>query len=135
MLVKKAGCILIKEDTKEIGVIYRTQRDDYSFPKGHLELGESLIECAMRETMEETKRLCKIVEGTTIVQYYHSSTDEECECHFYLALDKGPSTEGGESDHKLVWVALDKVEDKLSYNSLKEIYKQIKPKIEEILKN
>ena len=133
MLVKKAGCILIKEDTRQIGVVYRTLRNDFSFPKGHLEMGESLKDCAMRETMEETKRLCQIVEGLTIVQRYHSSTDEECECHFYLAFDRGQAREGGESDHKLVWVDIDEVENKLSYNSLKEIYNEIKPKILELL--
>ena len=133
MIVKKAGCILIKEDTREIGLIYRSKLNDFSFPKGHLEDGESLRECAMRETMEETKRLCQIVSSLTIVQHYHSSTDEECECHFYLALDRGKARDGGESDHKLVWVDVDEVENKLSYDSLKKIYLEVKPKILEIL--
>ena len=54
--VLKAGCILINQKNKKIALVYRQKQKDYSFPKGHLEDGESLIECAIRETAEETKR-------------------------------------------------------------------------------
>ena len=54
MKVKKAGCILINKKTKEIGLVYRIKHKDYSFPKGHLEKNETLKECAIRETEEET---------------------------------------------------------------------------------
>ena len=44
----KAGIILINKN--KIALIYRDNYNDYSFPKGHLEDNESLIECAIRET-------------------------------------------------------------------------------------
>ena len=50
----KAGTILINKDN--ICLIYRDIHNDYSFPKGHLEKNESLKECDIRETEEETKR-------------------------------------------------------------------------------
>lgn len=37
MVVKKAGCILIDIDKKEIGLVYREKYNEISFPKGHLE--------------------------------------------------------------------------------------------------
>ena len=46
----KAGCFLINRETKEIALIYRKKQNDYSFPKGHVEDGESLKEAAIRET-------------------------------------------------------------------------------------
>ena len=40
MITEKAGCFLIKKETKEIALIYRKKQNDYSFPKGHVEKGE-----------------------------------------------------------------------------------------------
>ena len=54
--VNKAGCILINPNTNQVGLIYRSKHDDYSFPKGHQEEGETVMECAIRETIEETLR-------------------------------------------------------------------------------
>ena len=51
--VIKAGCILINFSDKKAGLIYRTKQNDYSFPKGHVEEGETVMECAIRETKEE----------------------------------------------------------------------------------
>ena len=53
MSVKKAGCILINYEKQKIALVCRN--NEYSFPKGHLEKGETIQECALRETIEETR--------------------------------------------------------------------------------
>ena len=55
MITEKAGCFLIKKETKEIALICRKKQEDYSFPKGHVENGESLKDAAIRESAEETR--------------------------------------------------------------------------------
>ena len=47
---------MIKKETKEIALICRKKQEDYSFPKGHVENGESLKDAAIRESAEETRR-------------------------------------------------------------------------------
>lgn len=39
MSIKKAGTILINLENKKIGLVYRENQKDYTFPKGHLEEG------------------------------------------------------------------------------------------------
>ena len=74
-MVIKAGTIVIKDDL--IAMIYRDYYDDYTFPKGHLEIGETILECAIRETEEETKISVEILDKNPIyIQKYKNKNDE-----------------------------------------------------------
>lgn len=44
----------------EVLVVHRAHYDDWTFPKGKLEPGESDEECAVREVEEETGLLCAL---------------------------------------------------------------------------
>ena len=61
MVTQKAGTVLINKEKGQIALVYRKKLGDLSFPKGHLEEGETLEECAIRETIEETGRNCHLV--------------------------------------------------------------------------
>lgn len=88
MMVQKAGCILINYSTKKVALVCRN--NEYSFPKGHLEKGETIQECAIRETIEETGHNCHVVGDKEIAKIrYMSSKGEEVENYFYLAVDDG----------------------------------------------
>lgn len=131
---KKAGCFLIRRETKEIALIYREKYNDYSFPKGHVEKGESLKEAATRETAEETKRNAEIIDiYKPFVERYTTSKGENCICYMFFALDKGKSNNKCEDTHDVIWTKLDKVEDTLSYISLKNTWNSVKHIIVEIL--
>ena len=90
MKVKKAGCILINKKTKEIGLVYRIKHKDYSFPKGHLEKNETLKECAIRETEEETSVNPIIIKDEPVkVLSYVDSNNDDVEVYYFLALENG----------------------------------------------
>lgn len=135
MKVEKAGCILINTKNKKIGLIYRSKQNDYSFPKGHKEEGETLLECAIRETEEETKRKCILYSNNPIAkEHYFDSKNDEVDMYYFIAIDNGKSNNNSLDTHELIWTEYEDVENKLSYDSLKKIWKEIKEIVSKILK-
>ena len=132
-MILKAGTILINKN--KIGLVFRDNYKDYSFPKGHVEEGETFLECAIRETNEETKREVKILmqEGIYIEQS-KDSKGNDCECHYFLGEDAGKSDNDSLDTHDLIWVDFDKVESVLSYVSLKTLWNSIKDIVKEYMK-
>ena len=112
MKVEKAGCILINKENNKIGLIYRQKQKDYSFPKGHRESEESLIECAIRETAEETKRDCILYSNEPVAQE-----------HYY------------DSKNDVIWTSFDDVYKTLSYDSLKKIWLEVKKLVLKIIED
>ena len=133
-VVKKAGCIFFNRKNKRIGLIYRDKFKDYSFPKGHLEKGESLQECAIRETAEETKRDCVILTQRSVILKYIDGVGDLCECHYYIAEDCGKSDNTSTDTHELIWKKIDEVEDILTYIDLKQIWRRVRGRIEKEIK-
>lgn len=137
MKVKKAGCVLINKENRKIALVHRISKDDYSFPKGHWEEGETLQHCAVRETEEETGRKNHLVYDKEIsILKYITPSGEDVENYMYLALDDGESEKvfPPELKEELVWVDVNEVEEILSYSDLKEFWNKIKSEVESILK-
>ncbi len=132
---KKAGCILINMKEKTIALVHREKQNDYSFPKGHLEKNETLIECAIRETAEETKRDCKILEEEPIyIETYITPKGEDVELYYYISEDIGKSNNTSSDTHETIWVKFDDVYDKLTYERLKNTWNSMKDKVKKYLK-
>lgn len=132
--MNKAGCILINKELKKIGLVYRKKLNDYSFPKGHLEENETLSECAVRETTEETGRDCKLISDKEIGVIEYTNYEGQIKTYMFLALDKGKTHKKiAEKDkEELVWVNYNEVESKLSYQNLKDFWNKVKEKVEKI---
>lgn len=132
--MNKAGCILINKKLKKIGLVYRKKLNDYSFPKGHLEENETLSECAVRETTEETGRDCKLISDKEIGVIEYTNYEGQIKTYMFLALDKGKTNKKiAEKDkEEVVWVNYNEVESKLSYQNLKDFWNKVKEKVEKI---
>lgn len=57
------------DDDGRVLVVHRPRYDDWSFPKGKLDKGESLQDCALREVEEETGFRCAPGDELTAVRY------------------------------------------------------------------
>lgn len=129
----KAGCYLVDVKNKKVALVYREKRNDWSFPKGHKEEGETIEECAVRETAEETKRVAQIVpEIEPVVERYQTPAGEKCACYMFVAIDKGHSDNDSWDTHDTYFIDVDKVEEKLTYEDLKQSWKNILPKIKKL---
>lgn len=69
---KSCGCIVIRNKSEVL--LIKMNAGHWSFPKGHVEIGETEIETALRETYEETSISCRIVDG-----FREVSTFSPCE--------------------------------------------------------
>ena len=129
----KAGCYLVNNKDHTVAVIYREKQNDYSFPKGHLDEGETIKECAIRETEEETRHKPKILDFDPLVEEYTTPKGEECVCYMYYAIDAGKSNNTHWDTHPTRWIPFDEVEEALTYDSLKKSWGEAKKIIKKIL--
>lgn len=53
-MVKKCGIILYNENIKKYFLVYGRKSNKWGFPKGHMEIGETEEQTALREFFEET---------------------------------------------------------------------------------
>jgi len=134
--MNKGGCILLSKDKKKIALVVRKE-NEYSFPKGHLEQNEKLIDCALRETEEETGRKLKLLTNTYTKHKYYTEKEGNITVYMYYVIDDGITNKNiNDFDkEKFVWINLDKVYDILSYDNLKEFWLRARRVINKINKD
>ncbi len=124
-VVLKAGGIILNKKN-EVLLLYQIKHNDWTFPKGHIENGENPETAALREVNEETGLSPIILKELPILNYTNRN-NEYSETHMYLmgcGEDKDLKEEY--EGNKLLWVSVDKVADKLSFDNLKEYFKKLK---------
>ena len=68
--VRAAGGLVIRDG--EVLLVHRPKYDDWTFPKGKCNPGESDEECALREVEEETGLRCELVDEAGQTEYVDS---------------------------------------------------------------
>lgn len=135
MLIQKGGCILVNAVGK-IALIYRKKKQDYTFPKGHQERGENILECAIRETEEETGRVPHILPACPLPDLsYKTKSGNEALVHFFFALDAGESNLAVEDKlrHDLVWYDWEEVEKTVSYTYFQDYWRSVKQTVKQYI--
>jgi 8-oxo-dGTP diphosphatase len=126
MTVFAAGAVCWREVEGQLRVamIHRSRYDDWSWPKGKVDPGESLPEAAVREIREETG--LKIRLGAPLrVQSYKLDNGADKEVHYWAAKVSDSSLakstfKPDDEVESVVWVTVDEARDKLTYPHDKE---------------
>ena len=69
-LVRAAGGLVLRDS--EVLLVHRPRYDDWTFPKGKVEDGETDEACALREVLEETGLLCLLLAEAGTTEYVDS---------------------------------------------------------------
>jgi 8-oxo-dGTP pyrophosphatase MutT (NUDIX family)/ankyrin repeat protein len=116
-LVRAAGGVPVREtpDGHQVLVIHRPQYDDWSFPKGKCEPGESDEACAAREVEEETGLVCVLEDELPSTSYTDSKGRAKRVRYWRLRIVGGELRFVHEADDAR-WVSAAEAEALLSYD-------------------
>lgn len=128
---KSCGTIILKD--KEV-LLLKQNNSNFSFPKGHVEEGETEIETALRETKEETNLDVLIDESKRFVTNYIIDEKIAKEVVYFLARPLSENIIIQESEiEEYSWIDIDDVIDYMYYEESKifwlEVLEQIKKQI------
>lgn len=122
-IILAAGAVLWRENNQgdiELALVHRPKYDDWSFPKGKIEIGESLISCAYREVLEETNVTSKFGPYLGKVEYLTEQGLKQVSFWAAKAIGEKGFVPNLEVD-QLKWVPLKNVSEILSMDSDRKI--------------
>lgn len=122
-LVRAAGGIPVRRSAngwREVAVVHRPGREDWSFPKGKLEEDESFEECALREVLEETGLECRLGRFVGHTEYRDRKDRPKVVAYWVMEPTGGSFRPNGEVD-ELRWVDLGTAEQLLTYARDREL--------------
>ena len=110
-------------------VIHRPKYDDWSFPKGKLNQGESVEHAALREVLEETGLRCRIIRPLAVCRYNYRrrKTDLKLKAVHYFLMEpvtKVVSVDGVEVD-RAEWLSPAGAGERLTYRIDRETLKAL----------
>ena len=103
-----------KPKKKQVLLIHRPQRSDWTHPKGKLDPGETELECALREVHEETGVTGKLGAELPLVEYRDQRRRRKTVRYWLLKYSSGEFEPNSEVD-EILWLSPKKAADKLTY--------------------
>ena len=104
----------------QIVVVHRPVQEDWSFPKGKLEAGETLDVAALREVREETGMTCDLLRFIGHTEYVDRKGRQKTVAYWIMAPTKGSFSPNAEVD-ELRWLPLEEGSRLLSYSRDQEL--------------
>lgn len=121
---KACGTIIIDNDKV---LLIQQKQGFYGFPKGHVEGNETEVETAIRETKEETNLDVVVDESKRFEISYIVNDNIDKNVVYFLAKLTGENKVVAQEEeiNEVLWVDIDKVEDILTFDNLKELWKEV----------
>jgi 8-oxo-dGTP pyrophosphatase MutT (NUDIX family) len=121
-VVQAAGGLIVRRHggSLQIAVVHRPEHEDWSFPKGKLEEGETFEVAALREVHEETGLTCRLVRFVGHTEYIDRKGRPKVVAYWVMATEGGAFERNEEVD-ELRWLGLDEAAPLLSYERDREL--------------
>jgi len=129
--IAKSGVLVFRERSGKLEflLLHRQKHNDWSFPKGHVEVGEGLLESGLREIYEEADVRPMVVGRLTDLEYLDGKNRQVRLALFLGYAEEKKYTPSVSSEGETAeWLPLDQVERKLSYENLRKYFRTyVKP--------
>ena len=122
-VVQAAGGVIARHTPRgeiQVLLVHRPHREDWTFPKGKLEAGESHERCALREVEEETGLRCKLGAELPTSSYTNGKGRPKVVRYWIMEPGNGRAQPRNEVD-AIRWASLEEAATLLTYPRDREI--------------
>ena len=120
---KSCGCIIIEKDKV---LLIQQKKGHWGFPKGHIEIGETEIETAMREVKEETNLDVEINENKRYTMEYITDKGTLKQVVLFIAKKISGNEKCQESEIKsMKWMTFEDAIKTITYENTKKLFNKI----------
>lgn len=132
------GVVFKKEDVIKVLLCQHSQHHGWVFPKGLIgdkNKGEKKEDTALREVIEETGAEGQIVQPLKPITYWYVFEGEKVRKTVYYFIMKFVGGDITKHDHEMEnveWLSLNEVEERLTYKSDKEVWKEAQKLIKSV---
>ena len=104
--IEAAGGVVMRRgpEETEIAVAHRPRYDDWSFPKGKLDPGETFEGAALREVREETGLICRLGPELAFAHYDDNEGRPKVVRYWLMAVIEDPGFEPNDEVDELRWL-------------------------------
>lgn len=137
--VSAGGLVVDRLGTDARGLLIsrhdRRGRLIWSFPKGHLENGETDREAALREVTEETGILARVVEPLGEIDFWFMADGQRIHKtvhHFLMVCEGGALSAEDPEVESVEWVPLPAVPGRLAYSDERALLKKARARLSDL---
>ena len=132
---KSCGALVVRRegDRYFILMIRHKAKGNRSFPKGHMEAGETEYVTALREVMEETSSRIAIISDFRATVNYSPSPGVMKEVVYFLAFTTNPDIKPREGEiAEVEWIPLEEAEECLAHENDKTVFRAAMERMQHI---